>query len=674
MHICLNMIVRNERNTILRCLESVAPFIDSWVICDTGSTDMTQDIILQFMSDRGIPGELHEFEFVNFGAARNRALGLAQERIATIQGSYILLMDADMELVAGCDPDPFRDLTRQYYQLQQSGAGLTYWNTRLVGRCAPAEYIGVTHEYLDTSGDAEKLDAPWFRDHMDGGSRGDKYERDLELLKAENDRDPKNLRTLYYLAQTYKDVGKFEAAAVLYGTRAKSGGWEEEAWHAMLQSGRCWLRSGDRPYHEGGFIYSCLEAYSMRPSRAEPLLSLATYYRERGKNELAVMFAKQGLRTPYPSTDVLFIEREAYYDGFMQEIAIAGFYVPRLKEEAREACEYLAVRRHLQAAMRQQARYNLQFYAEPLDTLAHSFSPVRLTTLKRVMNPSVVLTPGGRLLTTARIINYTINPDGSYVTPDGDACIRTENSLCELDPITLQVTAASDIKPPADYPEPLYRAVQGFEDIRLFTSNDDFLHFIATVRDINAEGIATPITGVIQPCAIGFSVDYRMTDWRIIPHKDGSRHEKNWMPVNAFDGVFGGGLFVYSCDPTIVLGRFGQTIAARQSPIACENWRGSSQLINFMDGWLAVIHEVNEMPGAGERSYLHRFVFFDRSFTIERWSRQFYLQRRGIEFVAGLCWHPDKRRLVISWGANRDSEAWVGTISDDDVDAMMMYN
>jgi glycosyltransferase involved in cell wall biosynthesis len=673
MHICLNMIVRNERNTILRCLESVAPFISSWVVCDTGSTDMTQEMILEFMGDRHIEGVLHDIEFVNFGSARNRALDLAREFDGSRTADYILLMDADMVLVAGRDPDPFHDLTADCYQLQQSGSGLSYWNTRLIKRSAPAEYIGVTHEYLNTWASPEKLDAPWFRDHMDGGSRGDKYARDLNLLEAEYDRDPKNLRTLYYLAQTYKDLGHFESAAVFYQRRAEAGGWEEEAWHAMLQSGRCWLKAGDRPYNSGGFVYSCLEAYAMRPSRAEPLLSLATYYRERGKNEMAVMFAKQGMSIPYPGNDVLFVEREAYHDGFKQEIAIAGFYSGD-REEAREHCEYLAGRRHEQHAMRQQARYNLQFYSEQLGVLATSFSPVRLTTLERVMNPSVVLTPGGRLLTTARIVNYTINPDGSYVTPDGDACIRTENSLCELDPITLQVTAASDIKPPSDYPEPLYRAVQGFEDIRLFTSNDDFLHFIATVRDINAEGIATPITGVIQPCAIGFSVDYRMTDWRIIPHKDGSRHEKNWMPVNAFDGVFGGGLFVYSCDPTIVLGRFGQTIAARQSPIACENWRGSSQLINFMDGWLAVIHEVNEMPGAGERSYLHRFVFFDRSFTIERWSRQFYLQRRGIEFVAGLCWHPDKRRLVISWGANRDSEAWVGTISDDDVDAMMMYN
>ena len=40
--ICLNMIVRNEAPVIRRCLDSVMPIIDSWVIVDTGSTDGTQ--------------------------------------------------------------------------------------------------------------------------------------------------------------------------------------------------------------------------------------------------------------------------------------------------------------------------------------------------------------------------------------------------------------------------------------------------------------------------------------------------------------------------------------------------------------------------------------------------------------------------------------------------------
>ena len=43
MHkLTLAMIVKNEAPNILECLESVAPYICSYVIADTGSTDNTK--------------------------------------------------------------------------------------------------------------------------------------------------------------------------------------------------------------------------------------------------------------------------------------------------------------------------------------------------------------------------------------------------------------------------------------------------------------------------------------------------------------------------------------------------------------------------------------------------------------------------------------------------------
>lgn len=60
--ICLNMIVKNESAIIEKCLASAKPFIDYWVIVDTGSNDGTQQIIQKFMKD--IPGELHEKPWV----------------------------------------------------------------------------------------------------------------------------------------------------------------------------------------------------------------------------------------------------------------------------------------------------------------------------------------------------------------------------------------------------------------------------------------------------------------------------------------------------------------------------------------------------------------------------------------------------------------------------------
>ena len=68
--VCLNMIVKDEAHIIQRCLASVKPLIDSWLIVDTGSTDGTQTVIREILHD--VPGEIVERPWVNF--AHNRAI------------------------------------------------------------------------------------------------------------------------------------------------------------------------------------------------------------------------------------------------------------------------------------------------------------------------------------------------------------------------------------------------------------------------------------------------------------------------------------------------------------------------------------------------------------------------------------------------------------------------
>ena len=86
--LCLNMIVKNEAPVIRRCIDSVRPIIDRWVIVDTGSTDGTQDIIREHLLD--LPGELHERPWRDFAHNRSEALELARA-----QSDYTLIIDAD---------------------------------------------------------------------------------------------------------------------------------------------------------------------------------------------------------------------------------------------------------------------------------------------------------------------------------------------------------------------------------------------------------------------------------------------------------------------------------------------------------------------------------------------------------------------------------------------------
>ena len=91
--LCLNMIVKNESRIIRRLMESVIGVIDSYCICDTGSTDDTITIIRDYMTTAGKSGEVYSEPFKNFGYNRTHAL----ERAAK-WADHALLLDADMKL------------------------------------------------------------------------------------------------------------------------------------------------------------------------------------------------------------------------------------------------------------------------------------------------------------------------------------------------------------------------------------------------------------------------------------------------------------------------------------------------------------------------------------------------------------------------------------------------
>jgi glycosyltransferase involved in cell wall biosynthesis len=72
--LCLNMIVKNESRIIERLIQTVLPLIDTYCICDTGSTDDTVQRIERTMAAAGISGEVFTEPFRNFGYNRTVAL------------------------------------------------------------------------------------------------------------------------------------------------------------------------------------------------------------------------------------------------------------------------------------------------------------------------------------------------------------------------------------------------------------------------------------------------------------------------------------------------------------------------------------------------------------------------------------------------------------------------
>ncbi|MFD0267081.1 glycosyltransferase [Streptomyces sp. NPDC127106] len=348
--ICLCMIVKNESAVIERCLDSVRDLIDTWVISDTGSTDGTQQLIHNAL--RGIPGELHEEPWKDFG--HNRSLNIAHARG---KADYLLLLDADLVLRR---TGPLPPLTAQSYMLRHEGE-TEYRIKRLVRGDLPWRYEGVTHEYLTCDrpdeydqrpGKQENLDALVIEDHADGGSRHDKFERDARLLGAEFERDATNTRTVFYLAQTMRDMGNTAEAIRLYEHRAAMGGWEEEVYYALLQAGVLNADAGDWP----AAMDALTRAWESRPARLEACYELASRLRLLGRYHAAHAVTSAVLDRPAPA-DLLFLNPWVYRWGLLFEHSINAYWVGDMDASLR-ACDRLLALPDLPEAYRQQTETN----------------------------------------------------------------------------------------------------------------------------------------------------------------------------------------------------------------------------------------------------------------------------------------------------------------------------
>ena len=650
--LCLNMIVRNEARIIERCLRSVADHISCWVICDTGSDDDTMRIITDFFRERNIPGELHQFPFVDFEHSRNQAMDRAFE--SPLAYDYLLFTDADMELVV-LDPDFRAGLTANGYTVQQKSK-ISYWNARLARRGSNARYRGVTHEYLEVPGGTERLSGIRFNDYAEGSSRKEKYSRDIALLERDIAAHPEHKRSWFYLAQSYRETKQFDKAIPAYRQRIELGGWAEEKWYARMQLARCLRKSGD----DAGFIQEALLAWNERPHRAEPLYDLARYHRDKGLHAASVLFAEQGMRLPFPQKDGLFVEDWVYDYSLKEEYAICGYYVPEHREPGGIICNALALAPNIPQPVRVQARRNLKFYAQPLEKSLKSFHAWRCEFQPpagfHAMNPSVVRR-GDELFMVQRTVNYELTKAGQYVTPD-DGPVLNRNFLLQLD-ATCAIKAVAEILPPADLPPPVFERARGFCDLRPFFWKGEFW-VTATFREQTAEGWCDNMLCRLEQAGR----DVRLTDCRVLKPEGKRQHEKNWMVASEGEDIF----FFYAIAPTRIVNSEAATIATHPTPWMAEQLRGSSQAIPFASGWLAISHE--HVATGKARYYTHRFVWFDKEKKLRRLSLPFTLVRPGVEFVAGLAWHPDGKRLIASFGVG-DAESWLATFDATEAAALL---
>lgn len=156
----LCMIVKNEEETLDRCLTCAKQFADEIIVVDTGSTDSTKEIAKKYTN--------HIFDFVwndDFSDARNFSLEKAS-------GEYLMWLDAD-DIVSDENIKKInklkQNLVADIYMLkyviafdEMNNPTFSYYRERIFKRSLGYRFVGFIHEAIPAFGRIEYLDIEIF--------------------------------------------------------------------------------------------------------------------------------------------------------------------------------------------------------------------------------------------------------------------------------------------------------------------------------------------------------------------------------------------------------------------------------------------------------------------------------------------------------------------------------
>lgn len=325
--ICLSMIVKNEAHCIERCLNSVKPYIDYWIICDTGSTDNTEEIVRNCLKD--IPGEFHKHEWEDFSTNRNKSLQLAKSK-----ADYIFIIDADDYLNVS-NTETFKHINKLAYTIEFNHGPIVYSRIQLFSTKIQAKYIGVLHEYLEIplNIQSEPLQDCKIIYGASGARSKDplKYLNDAKVFEKALISEPHNVRYVFYGAQSYRDAGMKEESLKLYLQRSKMGGWIEEQYVSLLEAAKIIECLMPQDINKVELAY--LAAFNRHQNRIEALAYLCSYCRKNSLFDKAYFYAKVGCNVAKPK-DALFLETACYDWKIIDELAIAAYWIGKKQEAA----------------------------------------------------------------------------------------------------------------------------------------------------------------------------------------------------------------------------------------------------------------------------------------------------------------------------------------------------
>ena len=347
---CFATMCKNEEHCIQNTLESVYKHIDYWVVCDTGSTDRTCEIVKNFFEEKGIPGELHVDEWVGFD--HNKSLMMERAKDKT---DYVLHLDADDLLINGLDFGK-NDIGDDAYFMNVTRGTLKWMALIIFNNRLTWKFCGVAHTTIKCK-EKESFttkDISNRNSYVSGegiGSRAfdpKKFLYDAEKLKKQffdtllSDPDDLNSRSAFYTGQSYQDYGMLEEAIKWYRLYTKLDvTWFEEIFECNMRIAYCMMKLN---YKLSDIESQMSLAINIEPDRAEPYYFMGKHCNEIGEYEKAYNYLRVAKSRDYKSVKEkyrLFIQETMYGIYNNDELSVACFWSGRFDEGYKYLLEIL---------------------------------------------------------------------------------------------------------------------------------------------------------------------------------------------------------------------------------------------------------------------------------------------------------------------------------------------
>jgi len=361
---CLNMIVKNESHIIVETLKNLCSYFNFsyWVICDTGSTDNTKEVITDFFKERNIKGELHEHKWEDF--AHNRTLAL---ECAYNKTDYLLIFDAD-DSIKGNFVLP-KNFNFDGYTLK-FGTDCTYLRPLIINNRKKWKFVGVLHEYLASEESVSQygnIDGDY---HVVSGRAGarnknpNKYYDDAIVLKNAHykikDSDYNlSCRYAFYCAQSYKDANYIDEAIEWYEKCLGLNMWLQEKYVSSVMLGHLYVKKNDK---EKGLKYY-FKSIEYDSERIDGIIHAMSHLLRDGQHTLINALYHKFKKYSKNLKGKLFMDDWCYRDELEYYNCISAYYIND-KESGYECCKKIFLNKIANLYILKTSINNFQFYID----------------------------------------------------------------------------------------------------------------------------------------------------------------------------------------------------------------------------------------------------------------------------------------------------------------------